>query len=137
LATRSLLVALPIFTELERMQRVLVGTSESRASRDWADQLAAFTGRNAGRRTRLEVDDPAIGAQTQETGYVFTGAFYDTHACRVQILLGEPGAGRVHLSRSIGDVDSVSVLTDASERDTALRIAHGSGQTLLTFLGAG
>ena len=134
-ATCSVLVTPePSFPELDRIRRALVGTSESRKSHDWAEQLDAFTRRNTGRRTALEVDDPAIGAQTQETGYPLVGASYDSHDRRVELMLGESHAGRVHLSRSIGGVDSVAVVTDPSGRDAGLRIGHGSGQTLLTFL---
>ena len=124
----------PSFAHLDRIRRALVGTSESRKPHDWAEQLEAFTRRNTGRRTRLEVDDPAIGAQTQETGYPFVGASYDPHDRRVELMLGDPRAGRMHLSRSIGAVDSVAVVTEPSGLDVGLRIEHGPGQTLLTFV---
>jgi nucleotide-binding universal stress UspA family protein len=134
-ATCSVLVTPePSLAELDRIRRALGGTSESRKPHDWAEQLDGFTRRNTGRRTKLEVDDPAIGAQTQETGYPFVGASYDAHDRRVELMLGESHAGRVHLSRSIGGVDSVAVVTEPSGRDAGLRIGHGSGQTLLTFV---
>jgi nucleotide-binding universal stress UspA family protein len=123
----------PRFADLDRIRRLLFGTSESRSSGDWAEQLDAFTRRNSGRRTTLEVDDPAIGAQTQEHGYPLAGASYDPHDRRVELMLGEATAGRVHLTRNIGGVDSVAVLTGPSGQDVGLRVKHGHGQTLLTF----
>jgi nucleotide-binding universal stress UspA family protein len=135
-ATCSVLVTPePNHADRDRIRRALVGTSESRKPHDWSEQLDGFTRRNTGRRTKLEVDDPTIGAQTQETGYPFVGASYDPHDRRVELMLGEPHAGRMHLSRSIGGVDSVAILTEPSGRDGGLRIGHGSGQTLLTFVG--
>lgn len=38
-----------------------------------------------------------------------------------------------HLTRGIGDVKSIEILRDATGRDWILRIAHGAGQTILTF----
>jgi nucleotide-binding universal stress UspA family protein len=84
---------------------------------EWPSQLDEFTRRNVGRRGVLEVDDPELGAQAQEHDYPFLGATYDRHDGRVELMLGE-----------LGDV-----LTNERGRDLALRIAHGAGQTLLTF----
>ena len=58
----------PSFADLDRMQRRLTGTSASSDSAHWPVQLDGFTRRNTGRRADLEVDDPAIGAQSQERG---------------------------------------------------------------------
>ena len=89
--------------------------------------------RNIGRRGVLEVDDPEIGAQAQERDYPFLGATYDHHDARVELMFGELGYDGRHLSRSIGDIQSIDILQDELGRDLALRIAHGAGQTLLTF----
>lgn len=123
------------FAQLDRLQRLLTGTSESRSSADWPRQLAEFTRRNRGRRTALEIDDPSIGAQTQEIGYALLGATYDSRDSRVELMLGLPRAGTPHLTRSIGNVDSIAVLTSPSGLDVGLRISYGKGQTLLTFPG--
>jgi hypothetical protein len=48
-------------------------------------------------------------------------------------MFGELGDLDRHLSRSIGDVTRIDVLKNEGGRDTALRIAHGAGQTLLAF----
>jgi nucleotide-binding universal stress UspA family protein len=99
----------------------------------WSTQLDTFTRRNAGRRGVLEVDDPEIGAQAQENDYPLLGAAFDAHGERVELMLGELGTGRRHLTRDIGGVTGIDVLRDDTGRDVALRVAHGAGQTLLTF----
>lgn len=100
---------------------------------EWSRALDEFTKRNLGRRGVLEVDDPEIGAQAQEHDYPLLGATYDQHDGRVELMFGELGDPDRHLSRSIGNVSRIDVLTDEQGRDVALRIAHGAGQTLLTF----
>jgi nucleotide-binding universal stress UspA family protein len=100
---------------------------------DWAVELEAFSRRNLGRHGMLEVDDPDIGAQAQEFDYPLMGAAFDVRDQRVQLMFGAPGGATHHLTRSIGGVTSVDVLRDERGRDLAIRIAHGSGQTLLTF----
>ncbi len=103
------------------------------ARADWTIQLDAFTRRNAGRRGTLEVDDPEIGAQAQETDYPLRGATYDAHDQRISLMFGEVGCGHAHLTRGIGGAIAVDIMQDERGRDLALRIAHGAGQTLLTF----
>jgi nucleotide-binding universal stress UspA family protein len=100
---------------------------------DWAAQLDAFTRRNIGRRGILEVDDPEIGAQAQEFDYPLFGATFDTHDQRVELMFGELGATNRHLTRGISGVTAIDVLSNDRGRDLAIRIAHGTGQTLLTF----
>jgi nucleotide-binding universal stress UspA family protein len=100
---------------------------------EWGMQLDAFTRRNAGRRGTLEVDDPEIGAQAQEFDYPLRGATYDAHDQRVALMFGELGWGGPHFTRGIPGVTGVDILQDERGRDLAIRIAHGSGQTLLTF----
>jgi len=100
---------------------------------DWGPRLDAFTGRNVGRRGTLEVDDPEIGAQAQQFDYPLLGATYDPHDERVELMFGEGRGGSRHLTRGIADVTGIDVLSDDQGRDLAIRIAHGAGQTLLTF----
>jgi nucleotide-binding universal stress UspA family protein len=100
---------------------------------EWTQELDSFTRRNIGRRGVLEVDDPEIGAQAQEHDYPLLGATYDQHDGRVELMFGELGDLDHHLSRSIGNVGRIDILTDDRGRDVALRVAHGAGQTLLTF----
>lgn len=103
------------------------------ALRDWAPRLEEFTKRNTGRRVTVEVDDPELGAQAQENDYPLLGVAYDHRDARVEIMLGELGYGGRHVTRSIGDVTSIDVLHDEQDRDVALRVQHGAGQTLLTL----
>ena len=100
----------------------------------WPTMLADFTRINAGRRTRLEVDDPEIGAQAQEIDYPFRGVAFDPHDRRLEIMLGALGAGAPHHTRSIENVSSLDFLTADDGTDVALRVQHGAGQTVITFL---
>jgi hypothetical protein len=95
--------------------------------------LTTFSKRNSGRRTILEVDDLELGAQAQEYNYPLVGTTYDERARRVELMLGDATAGGRHLTRSIGNVLAVDVLTDGEGHDVALRVQHGTSQTLLTF----
>jgi len=108
-------------------------TARSVPRPEWAATLDRFTQRNLGRRGVLQVDDPEIGAQAQENDYPLLGATYDHNDGRVELMFGELGSFDRHLTRSIGQVSSIDVLMDTAGRDVALRIAHGAGQTLLTF----
>jgi nucleotide-binding universal stress UspA family protein len=100
---------------------------------EWSAELDDFTRRNFGRKGTLEVDDPEIGAQAQEFDYPLLGATYDPHDEQVELMFGEPGVGKRRLTRGISGVTGVDVLRDERGRDLAIRIAHGNGQTLLTF----
>lgn len=131
-----LVVPEPPLTQVERLARLVHGHFESGLRGAWVVELGAFAKRNHGRRTILEVDDPAIGAQVQESGYALLGATYDVKDGRAELMFGAPEGGTTHLTRSITGVTSVAELTDAQGNDVALRIAHGNGQTLLTFLPA-
>ena len=99
----------------------------------WSRLLTDFTRRNAGRRTILEVDDLDIGAQAQEYNYPFVGASYSERDGRLDLVLGDRLAAGRHLARGMGSVVAVDVMTDGAGRDIALRVQHGTSQTLLTF----
>lgn len=100
----------------------------------WPAILADITRANAGRRTRLEIDDPEIGAQAEEVHYPLLGVVFDPHDQRLEIMLGAPGTGAPHLTHGISGVTSLDLLTDKEGKDVALRAQHGAGQTVLTFL---
>ena len=97
----------------------------------WARVLDDFTRRNAGRPTRLEVDDPEIGAQVQERNCRLLGTAYDPRDRCVEVMTGDFGTPDGHLTHTIRNVTDVWVLTDSGGRDEALCIAHGRGQTLV------
>jgi nucleotide-binding universal stress UspA family protein len=133
-ATCSVLIApTPSVAETDRLQRHVTGTFQSRRPEEWAVQLDGFFRRNYRRRTALQVDDPQLGAQSQETGYALLGATYDPHDRRIELMLGDATGGTRHITRSIAGVTAVAVLSDAWDQDVALRVEHGDGQTLLTF----
>src|SRR5690606_22120685 len=123
----------PSAAEVERIERLLTGTAETSEAARWPALLEAFSQRNAGRPTQLELDDPAIGAQIQVSGYTLRGASYDRRDGRIELMLAAPGSGGAHLTHSIGDVTSVAVLTEPDQRDRALQARHGAGQAILTF----
>lgn len=96
----------------------------------WPQALRDFTARNAGRIVNLEVDDPEAGALVEATAYPLLGADYDRKDGRLTITLGYTRGVERHLSRSIVDPETVSVLRTGG-RDAALSVTHGGGQTLL------
>jgi len=100
---------------------------------EWTNEMDAFTRRNLGRRGTLEVDDPDIGAQAQENDYPLLGVTFDPHDERLELMFGEIGDVGHHLTRSIGNVGEIDTLTNEAGQDIALRVVHGTGQTLLTF----
>jgi nucleotide-binding universal stress UspA family protein len=101
---------------------------------DWATALTDFARRNAGRRTLLEVDDAELGAQAQQFDYQLTGAAFDHKDGRISLMFGDDKGVGHHLTRGIGGATSVDVLGERGGRDLALRVAHGKGQTLVTFV---
>ena len=113
-------------------QEIVAGESLE-APLAWSRLLTDFTKRNAGRRTILEVDDLDIGAQAQEYNYPLLGASYSVRDGRLSLMLGDRVSDGRHLSRNIGGVVAVDVLADGAGHDVALRIQHGTSQTLLTF----
>jgi nucleotide-binding universal stress UspA family protein len=121
-----------VMTDARTMVVPPLGHSMPRS--DWGAALSDFSSRNAGRLTLLEVDDAEIGAQAQEFDYPFRGATYDRNDDRISLMFGNVG-GTMHLTRGIADPSSVDLLTESDGRDVALRIGHGKGQTLLTFVG--
>lgn len=126
-------LAVPAAPGSDRMVGVDVLKADSGSALQWDEVLSAFTKRNAGRRTSLEIDDPDYGVLIQEHGYPLRGVAYDRHDERVEIMLGDAEGARRHLTRGIANVESVDILKDTDGRDRVLRVAHGRGQTLLTL----
>jgi nucleotide-binding universal stress UspA family protein len=132
-ARRSVLV-LPAAAAFRRFDQPETENHRPEEHADWAQKLNDFSRRNAGRRGRLEVDDPAVGAQVEMTGYRFLGGTYDTPSKRVQLMFGSLDADGPHLVRGISNIKSVEILSDGNDdRDTALSIVSDDGQTLLLF----
>jgi hypothetical protein len=99
--------------------------------KSWPALLADFTQRNAGRRTRLEVIDPELGAQWQETDYPLRGVAYDPRDGRIEIMLGHQGSADQHLTHSIEDATDLDIAEATEGGGQVLRVAHGDTQTLL------
>jgi nucleotide-binding universal stress UspA family protein len=126
-------LAVPAPRSDQRLAWPDAGTRVAFEGNRWAEELDAFTKRNVGRLASLEVDDPEIGAQAQEHGYPLLGVTWDHHDERVEIMVGDfDGTGR-HLTRGIGGVTEIDLLSDKAGRDWILRIAHPPGQTILTL----
>jgi nucleotide-binding universal stress UspA family protein len=99
------------------------------------DKVNTVTTRNAGRRAVMEVDDPAIGAQSLAFDYCFLGMDYDRRDNRVHIYLGEMGDGGArHVTHSIPSPSSVDVFRGLDGRDQVVRVTDGIGQALVTFV---
>jgi Family of unknown function (DUF5335) len=104
------------------------------AARAWTRVLKDFSRRNAGRATRLEIDDREFGAQWGELDLHLRGVAYEPRFRRVEIMLSEGSAPTDHLTHSIEGVSDVAVQQDGAGRDQTLRIAHPGGQTLLMLV---
>ena len=81
----------------------------------------------------LEIDDARLGVRAQELGYPLAGAAYDPHDRRVELSFGEGGSEGPHLTHFIPHVSAVAVVGGGAEGDSALRVEHRDGRTLLTF----
>jgi nucleotide-binding universal stress UspA family protein len=134
-AGRSVLVApAPEAAESARLSLRLQGTANVVKPEEWATVLEKFSARNDGRRVKLEVDDPDLGAQVQQSGFALLGATYDHHDKRVDVMLGDPQNHTRHLTRSIPRADDISIVAEPDGPERTLRILSGRSQTLVTFL---
>jgi hypothetical protein len=93
--------------------------------------LREFTERNAGRITRLEIDDPEIGAQWAALDLPLRGVDCDPRGDRVEIMLGDAWSDGTHLTHSVAAPTTVEVVRDEQGRDRVLRVAYEGGQVLL------
>ena len=131
---RSSVLVFPAAAAFQRFEHREPDIGSLDQSAVWAKKLEDFSRRNAGRRGRLEVDDPALGAQVEMTGYQFLGASYDSPSHRAQLMFGSMAGPRPHLVRGISNLRSVEILPSGrDDKDTALSIASDEGQTLLVL----
>jgi nucleotide-binding universal stress UspA family protein len=126
----------PPATERAWTELRMRGATQLEERDDWKSVLDAFTRRHAGRRSWLEVDDPASGAQLQQRGLSFAGASYDHHDGRVSLVFLDPATPTKHLTRDIPRVGWIAIRAGMMAGDEVLCIAHGRGQTLLGFMEA-
>lgn len=101
---------------------------------EWVELLDRFTERNAGRRSRLELDYAEFGAQWQEIDLPLRGVAYDRRLGSVEIMIGEAGPRFEHLTHTISNPERIEVRSAPDGRDEALCVAHEGGQTLLQIL---
>ena len=101
---------------------------------EWPQYMKDFSRRNAGRLTRLELDDGDLGAQWSELDLHFRGAAYEPRYRRVELMLSNGGGPTDHLTHSVEGVTQLDLLRDDAGADSALRIGYAGGQTVL-FLG--
>lgn len=99
----------------------------------WSTQLAAFTGRNAGRAAHLEIDTTEIGAQAQIVGFALRGVDYEGTTDTVHFMFGDLEHGTSHLMHGIRHPKAVELQRRRDGKDLAVRVGHEGGYTLLTF----
>lgn len=102
---------------------------------EWPRVLKEFARRNAGRTTRLEVDDAELGAQWAELELHLRGATYEPRYGRVELMLSD-GTPTEHLTHSVEAVTGLDLVRGADGRDAVLRLEYEGGHTLL-FLDPG
>jgi nucleotide-binding universal stress UspA family protein len=129
-----LLVPPPDAEHVARIERHMTGTSTTTEPAAWGKELESFARRNARRRTSLELDDRTLGAQVQQSGYLLTGATYDPHDHRIELMFEQPTMPDVHFTHTLGNVRSVGVKSGASGSDDVLSIESDEGTALLTFV---
>ena len=114
---------------------VLGGVVESWDANAWPGLIERFGRRNAGRVTRLRYTTASPqGAGSVESGYRLVDASFDRAASRAEIVLGDLGTDGQQLSHRISNVRAVMVSTDATGRDTMLRLDTESGRCTLVMM---
>ena len=99
----------------------------------WVTELHKFTNRNAGRRTRMEIDSFDFGAQSQQEGWPLRGIAYDARSGGLLITLGNR-ASPDHLTHAISGAREIHLLIDGRGRDEALSIVDHDRNTLIRFI---
>lgn len=122
------------FAETDQLQRLLSGRSTSHLPEDWAVQVDSFTRRNAGRRVELQGSYPRLGAESQESGFVFDGARFDAQRECVELSLAGMGDRTRRTTRSVGELRAITVISDERGADLGMLLQHRDGETLLTLV---
>jgi nucleotide-binding universal stress UspA family protein len=105
------------------------GVVESWDTDAWPGLIERFGRRNGGRPTRLRfITASPQGAGSVESGYRLVDSSFDRAASRAEIVLSDPASASSQLSHRISNVRAVMVSTDATGRDTALRLDTASGR---------
>jgi nucleotide-binding universal stress UspA family protein len=111
------------------------GVVESWDANAWPGLIERFGRRNGGRAAQLRVTTASPrGAGSVELGYRLVDASFDRAASRAEIVLGDAESPSSQLSHRISNVRGVMVSTDASGRDTMLRLDTVSGRCTLAVM---
>ncbi len=110
------------------------GVVESWDASAWPGLIQRFGRRNGGRLTQLRFRTASPqGVGSVESGYRLVDASFDRAAARAEIVLSDPETAGSQLSHRISNVRAVMVSTDATGRDTALRLDTVSGRCTLVL----
>jgi nucleotide-binding universal stress UspA family protein len=110
------------------------GVVESWDANAWPGLIQGFGRRNGGRPTQLRFRTASPqGVGSVESGYRLVDTTFDRAASRAEIVLADPGTGGSQLSHRISNVRAVMVSTDATGRDTALRLDTLGGRCTLVL----
>ena len=110
------------------------GVVESWDSNAWPGLIQRFGRRNGGRPTQLRFRTASPqGVGSVESGYRLVDASFDRAAARAEIVLSDPETSGSQLSHRISNVRAVMVSTDATGRDTALRLDTVGGRCTLVL----
>ena len=121
---------------LEEVLPVVGGVVESWDTSAWPGLIERFGRRNGGRPTQLRFKTASPrGAGSVESGYRLVDASFDRAASRAEIVLSDPESTSSQLSHRIANVRAVMVSTDASGRDTALRLDTVTGRCTVVLGG--
>ena len=119
---------------LEELMPAVGGVVESWDSNAWPGLIQRFGRRNGGRPTQLRFRTASPqGVGSVESGYRLVDTTFDRAAARAEIVLSDPESEHSQLSHRISNVRAVMVSTDATGRDTALRLDTVSGRCTLVL----
>ncbi|MCU0647638.1 MAG: universal stress protein [Gemmatimonadaceae bacterium] len=107
--------------------------TEALDAEDWAAALVKLTDEEGTRPASLEVDGPALGAQTVLSHVPFIGAAFERAGARVQLMFGAAEARGYHIMHAFEEVTAIDLLRDENDVPRVVRFVHADGQTLLTF----
>jgi nucleotide-binding universal stress UspA family protein len=118
----------------EELLPAMGGVVESWDASAWPGLIQRFARRNGGRPTQLRFRTASPqGVGSVESGYRLVDATFDRAASRAEIVLSDPETAGSQLSHRISNVRAVMVSTDATGRDTALRLDTVGGRCTLVL----
>lgn len=103
---------------------------------EWSRRLREFTARNACRQTTWERSgrfaDREVGAPPADEA-PFLGASYDPWDGSLRLMVADASGIPYYRTTDITDATSVEISTDASGRETGMRIERPAGDIVLRF----